>query len=289
MPIVIFLIWYILRARNNPKTYNSIEGKIGKIITFMVILSVLSSFIQPLLFLSIAIIVLLAIFSPVIIVGGLISKVLGIGGKKEKNNPQVASTYQSNGNLTTGLTKSVPKRRKIIQKFNKKYKLTLTDEEIARIVEASYMSFAWEKEIFDMQQEYDTISQWYNSNTNWLRAYLRVFPVQSVSSDFARQRQICMETFAQIFDEVNPSAFGTLDDCISVINERYFSYFDETTFMIAYRFLESCGKHYDLPSMGIIRNESELDKLRRKYDESVAVNPESALGNPEFDRTRRTI
>lgn len=273
MPLLVFfLIWYFGFARNNPNTYKKIDGKVGKIITALILFSVFGSFIPSFFGLSIALIVLLVTFSPVIIFFSIIAKLFGIGKNKNKgykDSSVLGAVSSAKANVATGLTRSVPKRKKILKKFNKKYGLNLLDEEIDRIVDASYLYLAWEKEIYDMQNNYDTISQWYVGNTGWLRAYMKVFPVHTISSDFARQREICLETFTQIFDEINPGSFGTVEDCIEAINNEYFSSFDETTFMVVYRFLEGASKKYNLPSLGIIRNESELDKLRKKYDRSV--------------------
>lgn len=277
--LIIFLIWYLGYARNNPGTYKRVEGKVGKIIFALVLLSVFGSFIGPVLGLFIALLVMLLTFSPVLVIGYVLYKVLGGG----KNKQQKRGREQVNYNETTytresfvsGLTKSVPKRRKIVKKFNKKFGLNLTDEEIDRIVDASYVSNGWEAEVNDMQKEYDTLSQWFRGNRGWLRIYLSQFPVHTISSDFERQRQICNDTYTHIFDNANPGAFGTVESCIDAINSEYFTSIDETSFMIIYRYLESIGKRYDLPSLGIIRNESELDKLRKKYDETSDAKVES--------------
>lgn len=277
MPVlVLFVIWYFLYAQNKPDTYKKLDGKVGKIIALLVVFSATSSIIPAFLDLSI---ILLVIFSPLIAMALVIKGFLGIGRKKRDKRNMSSSKYDG---MTT-LTKSVPKRKKIIRKFNKKFDLNLNDEEMDRIVDASYLYISWEKEIYDMQDEYDTISQWYTGATGWLRAYLSVFPVHTISSDFSRQRQICLETFTQIFDEINPGSYGNVDDCIEDINDRYFASFNETTFMVVYRFLESCGKKYELPSFGIIKNETELDILRRKYDQSV-----DAMGSGDKNKKATT-
>ena len=274
MPILlVFLIWYFGFARNNPNRYKKVEGKVGKIILALVLLSVFSSFIGPLLGISIALLVCLVTFSPIIALGYVVCKILGIGNNKKTNvgAAQIHARASHNNSVSSMLTRSVPKRKRIVEKFNKKYDLTLTEDEIDRIVDASYLSVIWENEIYEMQNEYDSIYQWYSGNTNWLRTYIKVFPVQNISSDIVRQKQICIKNFCEVFDEIKMNNFLSIDECIEVINEKYYSFFDETTLMIAYRFLESNGKHYDLPSLGLVRNESELDKLRRKYDATKAA------------------
>lgn len=270
MPVLVFfVIWYFLYAQNKPDTYKKIDGKVGKIIALLIVFSAASSVIPAFLDLSI---ILLVFFFPLIALILVVKGLLGMGRKKRDRRNMTSSQYDG---MTT-LTKSVPKRKKIIRKFNKKYDLNLNDDEMDRIVDASYLYISWEKEIYDMQDEYDTISQWYMGGTGWFRVYLSVFPVHTISSDFSRQRQICLETFAQIFDEINPGSYGSVEDCIEDINNQYFSSFNETTFMVVYRFLESCGKKYELPSLGIIKNETELDRLRKKYDQSAnAVETEN--------------
>ena len=118
-----------------------------------------------------------------------------------------------------------------------------------------------------MQEEYYSQYEWFNSDTGWLRAYLKVFPIQSVSSDFARQRYICLDVFEQIFTEVGIEQYSNVDECIDAINNKYMTFFDENTFMIAYRFLEANGRRFKLPGLDVIRNESDLDRLMNKYDE----------------------
>ncbi|MGN0152084.1 MAG: hypothetical protein ACI39Q_06390 [Wujia sp.] len=275
MPIfVFFIIWYALYGKNNPKIFRTLEDKIPKIIGILILISVFSSMIPHVLSASIALIFSLA---PLIFIGWLIYRLSGRGKKKDQrsdytyyqNNYQAEEKKRGMGTSVTGLTRSVPKRRKIVEKFNKKYKLSLTEKEIERIVDASYVSNCWEREIYDMDREYDTLYQWYNGASGWLRAYLHAFPVQSVSSDFEMQRNICMDSFDQIFRDIQPGKFATIDDCVDAINNRYMTVFDETTFMIAYRFLESNGRKYELPHLGVMRNESEMDRLKRKYDEAA--------------------
>lgn len=281
--LIMFLVWYNLWGKSNPKIYRALEDKIGKIIFAFIVFSMVSSAIPSFLVTTmVGLIILLITFSPFIAIFWILSRLLGkkrreqakdnytySGGNASKGYANYAEYDSKNrrGASLTGLTKSVPKRRKIVSRFNRKYNLTLTDKEIDRIVDASYMSYAWEREIFDMQNEYDSIYQWYNTDTCWLRAYLRTFSVQSVSADFEMQRKICLNSFEQIFNEIQPGSYANIDDCIDAINNRYLTCFDESTFMMAYRFLEMNGKKYDLPNFGILKNESDLDRLKRKYDE----------------------
>lgn len=282
MPIlIIFIVWYVIAGRNNPKVYKNIGDKIPKIIVGLIILSMCTSFIPSLLGFSIALAVALAFtVGPIVFTIWLIKKALGKNSKNDKKDDYTyyqehykdTDTRKGAATTVTGLTRSVAKRKKIVDKFNKKYNLTLTEQEVERIVDASYMSNCWEREIYDMDKNYDSVYQWYNSESGWLRAYLRAFSVQSVSSDFDLQKKICLDTFDQIFRDVNPGKFTTIDECVESINARYFTFFDESIFMIAYRFLEANGRRYDLPHHGAIKHESEIDALQRKYDEAGAAD-----------------
>ncbi len=288
MPFIIgFVIWYNLYAKKNPKCCKTVEDKIGLIVFLIVagnvVLSALPAILSSLIFELLAALLLLCVaVAPIVAIVMLILKALGIvnkpfNHKKDKRNEkEYFNQFKENSyakdskrwhQSCTKLTKTVRKRRKIVEKFNDKYDLTLTEEEIDRIVDASYMSYCWEKEIYDMDKHYDSVTQWYNTDTCWLRAYIRVFPVQSISSDFERQRKICLETFQLIFDQVNPVSYNSIEACVDAINTRYFSFFDEVTFMIAHRFLKAAGKEYDLPKSEVFQYESELDALKRKYDE----------------------
>lgn len=279
MPIlVLFLLWYAFIGRNNPRIYNKLDGKIGTIMFWLITLTVFPSFIPGVLGamfgLTIAALVLLLVFSPVIVPAVFLGKMLDFGknkkGKTVKYNPEER-------NMSTGLTKSVPKRRKIVKRFNKIYGLNLTDDEINKIVDASYMSFAWEKEIKDMNGDYDNVYEWYNSMTNWLRAYLKAFPVHTVSSDFARQKEIVVATFDQLLKEVNPSSYPSLEECIYDINNKYYCVLDETTFMMMYRLLQASGKYHKLPTSNLIRHESDIDRLKKKYDDTADADVYSKM------------
>lgn len=212
-----------------------------------------------------------------LIIGGvffvLLAAVIIIGvvlaSKDTKDvNVSTASTTRIGGAVkTTGLTKDASKRKKIVENFNEKYTLCLQEEDIEKIVDASYVCFEWEKEIYDMDKSYGRASEWYNSKTSWLRAYLKAFAVQEVSTDFAVQEKICFESFSQIFDETDISTYSSVDSYIEYINNKYLTFFDDASFHMAFKFLQSKGKKYELPSTMIIRNESDMDRLMRKYDE----------------------
>lgn len=164
------------------------------------------------------------------------------------------------------LPDSVEERIKIVRRFNKTFQLTLRDDEIEKIVYGSFNSIEWAREIEAMNKQYSAETEWYYGDTSWIRAYLRAFNVQNVSSDFALQKDICLANFNEIFESIDISSFYTIDECIGYINNRYMTNFNDVSFMIAYRFLEENGKTYKLPSMGILKATSEIERLAEKYD-----------------------
>ena len=163
---------------------------------------------------------------------------------------------------------------RIVRKFNKKFDLSLREEEIEKIVNGSFHSEEWAREIAAMKERYSTESEWYSGETAWLRAYLRAFNVQNVSSDFKLQREMCLDNLNDIFASTDFSTFYSIDACIEYINNRYMTNFNDISFMIAYRFLEKNGKKYKLPSTDIVEATSEIDRLAEKYDESVVKEEE---------------
>lgn len=257
MWIVWFLIWYFVIGRNNPKIFEKIGKNLKKIVIGMILLSMFSSVLPTLMGLFIAV-------SPFILIG-IIVKGLS-NSKKDKEYKKETRVERQQLNVEgKGLVKAVPKRYKIVEKFNKKWNLKLTDDQIKTIVDASYVSVLWEAEIMAMDKEYNSIYEWLKSDTAWLRAYLLTFNVQDVSSDFAQQREIVFQAFDQIFRETDFGAFPQKKYLLSNMNARYLTNFDDVTFMIAYRFLQSEGRDYDIGNGTIVRNEDKIETLARKY------------------------
>lgn len=273
--IVVILIIYAVRGdRKNlftGKQFNTLK----KWIIGIFIVSVFSSAMPSLLFISL-------VFSPVIV--PIIILIVGLNSRKKKKiqedayqgsynqqNDASGVYYGSNSTPKRGgvniLPKEASRRRKIIEKFNKKYELYLTESQIQRIVDASYYSYEWEREIADMNKEYNSVYEWFQGNTGWLRAYLKSFKVQSVCSDFNQQKQICFSEFDQVFREIDFASFYSQDDAIREMNDKFFTDFNDLSFMIAYRFLEANGRKYDLTRKSVVKNESETDILARKYDQ----------------------
>lgn len=178
-----------------------------------------------------------------------------------------------------GLPSAEKKRTKIVKKFSEKYNLFLTDREIKRIVDASYLSSGWAREICYMNQKYDTVYAWYASMNPWLKVYLYAFQQQNISSDFAMQERIVYDAFNTVFSDVCSDGDLTIDQAIRRINEKYLTNFDETTFMIAYRYMESKGKKYSFAFGQVLNTQEDIDELLSKY-EGMMENGTPGGGTP---------
>ena len=59
---------------------------------------------------------------------------------------------------------------------------------------------------------------------------------------------------------------ATIEERIQRINDRYFTRFNEMSFMIAYRFLQRKGRNYDLSRPDLVKNvDQELEETMKKY------------------------
>lgn len=202
--------------------------------------------------------------------------------RKKKKSVPIQNIMQEE--VKPDLPDNVDGRERIVRKFSDKYNLCLRDEEIDKIVNGSFNSIEWAREIEAMKKQYSTESEWYNGDTDWIRAYLKAFYVQNVSSDFELQREICLANFNEIFEATDMSSFYSIDECIEYINNRYMTNFNDVSFMIAYRFLEENGKTYRLPSMGIVKATSEIDRLTEKYD-TIGIS-ESGASESQNNKSR---
>lgn len=159
----------------------------------------------------------------------------------------------------------VSKRRKLVNEFNKKFQLFLTDEQVKGIVDSTYMSETWKREVEAMTNKYESVYEWFQGNTKWLRAYLYAFHVQEVTSDFDQQERIVTTAFEEIMRYSDSLSYLSVSERIARVNSKYYTNFDDVTYMIAYRFLESKGLFHSLEVSEPVRNDSELDDLMEKY------------------------
>ncbi len=195
---------------------------------------------------------------------------------KERREPtqttyQNTQSYSSRADAGTArvfsviLPKQVSKRRKIVQDFNKKYDLYLTPEQVQGIVDSTYMSETWKREVEAMTTKYESVYEWFQGSTKWLRAYLYAFHVQDVTSDFFQQEKIVTTAFEEIMRYSDSLSYLSVPERIKEINSKFYTNFDDVTYMIAYRFLESKGIFHTLEVTEPTKNDKDLDDLMEKY------------------------
>lgn len=190
---------------------------------------------------------------------------------KEQGNPGIYQKYREYKRENppqrkfTSLPTSVKKRRKIVEDFNEKYNLCLTQEQIKSIVDSTYMSEIWRKEVEAMNQKYNVVHEWFRGYSSYLRVYMYVFHVQEITSDISQQESICMYAFEEVFAYADQFPNIPVSEKIAKVNEKFFTSFDDITFMLAYRFMESKGKKHNLGKTSVVRDGQELDDLLDKY------------------------
>lgn len=192
----------------------------------------------------------------------------GSGDKKQSRYSK--SDAKAAKVMSAILPKQVAKRRKIVQDFNKKYKLYLTEEQISGIVDSTYMSETWKREVEAMAGKYESIYEWFQGNTRWLRAYLYAFHVQDVTSDMEQQEKIVTAAFEEIMKYSDTLSYLSVPERIKEINSQFYTGFDDVSYMIAYRFLEAKGLFHTLDVTPPAHDDSELDELMKKYQSTSA-------------------
>ncbi len=167
---------------------------------------------------------------------------------------------------STILPRKSNRRLKLLKSFNNKFDLRLTEPQMDCIVNASYMSETWKREMEAMTFKYDNLHQWFQGDTAFLRVYLYAFRVQEVTSDIFQQEQICENAFEQVWAYSDSLTNLSLEERIQRVNDTYYTQFDNVTFMIAYRFLEAHGRKHIIPSIRPVHGDDDLEDLKRKYD-----------------------
>lgn len=196
-----------------------------------------------------------------------------------RTNSRTAA-YQGQQPGSTTLPKLVKKRRAILEDFNAKYSLDLTTEQITSIVNSSYMSEVWRTELEAMDRRYETVYEWLQGPTNWLRVYMHAFHIQEITSDIMQQENIAMYSFETIFQYVDNLGPMQQSKKIQMVNDKFFTSFDDVTFMIAYRFLEKKGLYHDLKAGKLARNVDSAEDLVEKY---AKMNFEDASDPDEIE------
>ena len=89
--------------------------------------------------------------------------------------------------------------------------------------------------------------------------------------------QIVMDSFEEIFDYSDTISGISLERRIEMINSKFLTNFDDITYMIAFRYLESLGLHHELGQTQLNRIDGSLDDLMAKYDNMSTDGVDSEL------------
>lgn len=177
--------------------------------------------------------------------------------KQHKHPSEVSNPYN--------LPKREGGRKKIISKFNKQYNLNLSSQDIQSMASGTYMSIEWASEVYSMDQKYNSFYEWLGQGNSWLRVYLYVFNVQTISPVFNKQEEIVFQSFDTIFSEMCVDDDLPTEVIIQNINNKFLTNFDESTFMLAINYMESKSKRYKYGAPVLTRMHSDIDDLARKY------------------------
>lgn len=188
-------------------------------------------------------------------------------GNRNGNVNYRPSTTKPNGKISNpyNLPGSEKKRAVLVDKFNKKYDLNLTSNDIQTMSSATYMSIEWASEVYAMTQKYDSIYEWLGQGNIWLRVYLYAFNVQNISPVFNKQEELVFNSFNTIFNEMCVDESLPTEVIIENINNKYMTRFDEATFLLAINYMESKGIHFKFGAPILTRVSSDIEDLEKKY------------------------
>lgn len=167
------------------------------------------------------------------------------------------------------LTESKTLRTRIVQTFSSEYGLGLTSRQVREIVSASYISYYWAREIYDMTKDYSNVERWYSGETDWLRIYLYAFPSLNITPDFKMQYNYVIEDYRRIFIKMDAAKYLTMKDYLKEVNNRFLTNFDENMFVQIVHFMDKNGYSFKFPTGIHIENEPEVEKIMKKYDEEM--------------------
>lgn len=94
--------------------------------------------------------------------------------------------------------------------------------------------------------------------------------VPACISGAERDIGFCLDTFYQIFAEIDPGKYESVESCVREINHRFMTNFDDITFSVAHRFLADNGYKFELPHFDVHGVKSDIDRLKDKYDQETA-------------------
>ena len=161
-------------------------------------------------------------------------------------------------------------RARIVSEFIDKYGIPLEKKQVWNMVDASYGSPRWEKEIAAMDVNYKSISEYYSGGEEWLRLYLLTFKSIQIykDPDMQYQRRIVIDAFCQIISEPLSEQI-TIDECVRKLNQKYFAVFDEELLLAVCRYMKRNRYDVRLPEHANVRYVSDIEKLVAKYRTGV--------------------
>ena len=164
-----------------------------------------------------------------------------------------------------GLDRAPKKRAAIIRKLNKLYDLNLKERQIESIVNASYASRGWAREVKAMGRVYASPYEWTQAGDSWLRIYLYAYSIMDIIPDYKLQEEVVVRAFDEAFTYGCGNGDLPLEVVVQNINSRFFTKFDELTFLKAVEYMKTKGKHYSFATSVMDTVNTRMEDLEAKY------------------------
>ena len=178
--------------------------------------------------------------------------------------------------LRHDLPDSSYKREDIIIAFSNRYSVGISDEDRQAIVDATYYSNDWERELEAMTNDYANLGMWYTKDDKkmcWLRVYLAAFPVKEISSDIDEQYSITVEKhFINLYKAICKRDFLTNEEIIKYINETFLLNFDKNSFAVWKAYMKDNDFIIKLKNEGQVGFDTDINKLMRNYSDNDDYN-----------------
>ena len=184
---------------------------------------------------------------------------------------EVFSIKNIKDELKHDLPDSPDKRADIIKTFMDKFNIRISYADIITIVEATYYSKEWEKELEAMTNDYANLGMWFTTDggrKNWLRIYLACFPVKEISGDMEEQHDLIVNKhFVNLYKDIISREFLTNEEIIRYINEKFYLTFDKNSFAIWKAYMKKNGYDIPLKNDGQVGFDTEINRLKRNYSD----------------------
>ena len=192
------------------------------------------------------------------------------GQQPKDSMARAYSNYSNKSTYSRKLPKSKKGRLKLLDNFNKKFNLYLEEDQMNSIVDSSYFSETWKKELEAMDEKYDTLYNWFDGPTTWLRLYIWCFIPQEITYDIIQQEKICFCSFDSVFKYAESLGNVSRAEVIKRCNEKFFCQFDDITFTMSLKYMSTHGRSYKLgvaSPMEYDSRSSKLSDLEKKYED----------------------